>query len=669
MSYKKGYIADTIHGNVELTSFERKVMSHVTFNRLHDVYQNSTVYLTFPSNRTKRFEHSIGTMKICNDMFCMAVKNSETDVRNEFFSLFEKSLIDMLKSIKDVKYNQYEKKIGGRIKKIVIESVPESLDKSLSSLAYSYYNEKDNTFIVILQAVRLAALLHDVGHPPYSHITEYALMDIKKLYEDSVSTDRIKEFNEITQLFLNGNGKKLHEQMGDEIVDIILSDSIKEINHDTANENPEVLKDQTFQILVKETVSNILNNVKPFDILHRIIDGTLDGDRLDYVTRDVLNSGLKKGKIEYDRLCSSMVLCKINNDFWFCPNIKALNTVEDYLNRRWDLYKSIIFHHRVIKTDYLLQNIIKQISIKYLEQTIEGEKQKEYSDLLPSDISGLWKALKKSTNIERSYAISQWDDSWLTTVLKKHYFNDFIGKKDILSCQLSEFLTNRKYYFSVIKRLEDFLVIDNAIAERVNCYSDEIKSKITCLRDLSSKFSKMQKEEENEVKTITIDPFLEDIEKTLILSGKVGKENIFQGLIFSHIKNLYIKDDVENFLVEIFEQSKNILSENFVKDIMFVVKKYDIGLKKPLYLYNSYTKKYVSIHDVSSISKILQLNYDTFPQFFIYILKNEKYKEENIDVNAFLKNIGLGIADKFRDEIVLSKLDKSIDQYKDLMGE
>ena len=77
---KQGLIADNIHGSIELTDFERKIMSHVTFNRLHDVYQNSTVYLTFPCNRTKRFENSIGTMKLCSDIFCSAVWNTEPQI-------------------------------------------------------------------------------------------------------------------------------------------------------------------------------------------------------------------------------------------------------------------------------------------------------------------------------------------------------------------------------------------------------------------------------------------------------------------------------------------------------------------------------------------------------------------------------------------------------------
>ena len=55
---------------------KEKIISSIGFNRLHDVYQNSTVYLTFPTNRTKRFEHSLGTMKLCSDMLYHATLNT-----------------------------------------------------------------------------------------------------------------------------------------------------------------------------------------------------------------------------------------------------------------------------------------------------------------------------------------------------------------------------------------------------------------------------------------------------------------------------------------------------------------------------------------------------------------------------------------------------------------
>ncbi len=70
------YINDSLHGLIRLSEFEKEIVSSVGFNRLHDIYQNSTVYLTYPSNRTKRFEHSIGTMKLCSDMFYSSVSNS-----------------------------------------------------------------------------------------------------------------------------------------------------------------------------------------------------------------------------------------------------------------------------------------------------------------------------------------------------------------------------------------------------------------------------------------------------------------------------------------------------------------------------------------------------------------------------------------------------------------
>lgn len=63
------YISDSIHGLTQLSGYEKKIIASVGFNRLHDVYQNSTVYLTYPSNRTKRFEHSIGTMGFVQKCF------------------------------------------------------------------------------------------------------------------------------------------------------------------------------------------------------------------------------------------------------------------------------------------------------------------------------------------------------------------------------------------------------------------------------------------------------------------------------------------------------------------------------------------------------------------------------------------------------------------------
>lgn len=276
----------------------------MTFNRLHDVYQNSTVYLTFPCNRTKRFEHSLGTMKLCNDIFISALNNSESKLRGQFLNFYSVKLKNILEEIKLQKYKEYGNLLGGRVRKIQTDDLPPVEQKF-----FLYHSDEVNqyytTYFILTQAIRISALLHDIGHPPYSHITEFALEKVRNSCEKFTKTKRIEDFNNIMNSFFGEDGKKLHEK--------------------------------------------ILTNEPPFKSLHRIVDGTLDGDRLDYVTCDALNSGLDRGKIEYDRLCNTMVLAKYEDEYWICPDIKALNTIEDYLDRRWNVYKNIIYHHRVIK--------------------------------------------------------------------------------------------------------------------------------------------------------------------------------------------------------------------------------------------------------------------------------------------------------------------------------
>ena len=77
MEDRKSLIADTMHGSIALSKFEKDIMNTTLFNRLHDIYQNSTAYLTFPANRTKRMEHSFGCMYLCGNIFYSSLCNAE----------------------------------------------------------------------------------------------------------------------------------------------------------------------------------------------------------------------------------------------------------------------------------------------------------------------------------------------------------------------------------------------------------------------------------------------------------------------------------------------------------------------------------------------------------------------------------------------------------------
>ncbi|MEG2138004.1 MAG: hypothetical protein RRY64_05000, partial [Oscillospiraceae bacterium] len=86
MDKKLRQVTDNIHGTIYLSELESRMMSTPFFYRLNDIYQSSTVYLTFPTNRTKRYEHCLGTLELASKMLFSATANAPQKVRTSFLS-------------------------------------------------------------------------------------------------------------------------------------------------------------------------------------------------------------------------------------------------------------------------------------------------------------------------------------------------------------------------------------------------------------------------------------------------------------------------------------------------------------------------------------------------------------------------------------------------------
>lgn len=605
MQNRQIYIADTNHGTILLSDCEKEVISTKLFNRLHHISQNSTVYLTFPTNRTKRFEHSIGTMKLCGDIFYNAICNTSDSLIEELFKNIKKIIHNIVDNeiLKDD--DKYRVIIGDSNLRNKGEKL-KSLEKySLNNIFYNRFipqnlqEEYKLLYAIVFQAIRLCGLLHDIGHPPFSHVTEYSILEIYRSLQEKKEcslTQREKQYLEIIKDYDSGDGNfQLHEKMGIKMTNKLFSQIIFSDNMENGKLSFE---EKWFKIVVFELVKLIFLEKEGLESLHNIISGTIDGDRLDYVNRDIENSGIDNGKIEYNRLIGSCKFRKVkigdSEKVEVVYDSKTINTIEDFFMKRWYLYKNIISHHRVSKTDTILQNCVEIIIKNYLSDQAPAVDTDNF--ILPDDISGLWLAIRFAHSNEEYFdSLIQWDDNWLITVLKKHYFRDYYKKTESVSYMLEEFLSNQKNYYSLIKNNNDFKFFSSAFEEKIDF--DDIKS-TPQYKKIEEKYSKNYKNRAMHIIFAYLDSTLD-------------KKIDIKRVMDEFIKSEY-RDEVEDYFV--------------------VFKKIKTGLDKDPIIY-SFENEF-SLSELSNIRAILEVERSNYPYFYVYF----KTKNEKILDNAFRKD-------------------------------
>jgi HD superfamily phosphohydrolase len=148
--------------------------------------------------------------------------------------------------------------------------------------------------------VPIAALLHDVGHPPFSHMFETP---------------------EVFATFAH------HEEWGLRIMT-----------------DPECDLSQVLSLLLGESLPRLIAIMdgtveKPF--LHEIVSSQLDVDRLDYLLRDQSCTGADVGGFDHERLLRSL---GVSEDGHLVVGLDSVGAVEAYLVTRWHMYQLVYFH-------------------------------------------------------------------------------------------------------------------------------------------------------------------------------------------------------------------------------------------------------------------------------------------------------------------------------------
>lgn len=444
-------INDTIYNHIEYTKLEDKILQTKIVNRLQFITQNALAYFSYPSITTKRFIHSLGTMHLASFMFKNALLNADKKTKNDFLSSLKKVIISIIK----------EENL-----KVSIDDMEYFDNKALYQFTIPTKSKAQRaTYTIFLQTLRIVALLHDVGHLPFSHQVEYALKKVyDKIKEKEQNLEAICEkelkFKNNYEEITNNNKEVLHEAIGENLLKLLFDYELDElISKSYEKEYLKLIKRLAILILEEQVFEGF-----DFKVLHEFVSSTVDADRLDYINRDMLASGYITGPNDHIRITKQAVLVEKKDIFYLSFYDMSLIDIEHMLEMRFNLYKKVIFNHGIAKTDTLLESVVQYLSDKYFEN-------EEHEEKLSNSISMLWN-FKNENRQKELDTISMLDENWLISLFKNRYFD--IKDKNILSKEdmkymycFEEVLFGKRRFRSPWKNLNEFYkVLDFTTVER-----------------------------------------------------------------------------------------------------------------------------------------------------------------------------------------------------------
>jgi uncharacterized protein len=239
-------------------------------------------------------------------------------------------------------------------------------------LTKGYLDDED-----LVQELRLAALLHDIGHGPFSHL-----------------------FEEV----LEASCKRSHEDMGRKIISHSeVSDIVRKYGYNSSD-------------ICKLSFGE--SNVKFFN---EIIAGGLSADSMDYLSRDGFFTGVEYGKIDYHRLISSF---EIVSNGHLAINRSALYSFESMLISRYEMFKAVYFHKTVRSAEVML---LHSMTLADKEMGLTDTSLKNFLDLTDEATLERICSLQNGNKIAVKLAID-----YKSRKLLKCVYEKFLHKRDKL---------------------------------------------------------------------------------------------------------------------------------------------------------------------------------------------------------------------------------------------
>ncbi|HEY8278400.1 MAG TPA: HD domain-containing protein [Bdellovibrionota bacterium] len=274
-------VRDVIHGPIELYPWEMEIVDSVAFQRLRNVKQLGFSEFAYPCAVHNRYIHSIGACHLAGVAF-------QAIFKKHFFSSQEV-------------YHHY------------------------------YY------------LARVSALLHDIGHGPFSHAIEGAMPAAARL---SLPNDVLGK---------DGKRQANHEDYSLKIILGSSLTSVLEKNYSRFGITPWTVA-CVMNLSLKEKDSFFQDRGVSFrKVLHQIISSEMDADRMDYLQRDSYYTGVSYGKFDANWLLTNLGVYIEKKTAHMALNERALYTFEDFLLSRYHMFLMVYLHHKSVCYEKMME--------------------------------------------------------------------------------------------------------------------------------------------------------------------------------------------------------------------------------------------------------------------------------------------------------------------------
>ena len=269
-------------------------------------------------------------------------------------------------------------------------------------------------------AVRVAALLHDIGHGPFSHVIESIL-----------------DFH--------------HE---DFTIEAVLSDET-DVGRQLNRFSPQ---------LATNVAAIIRGDFRPL-ALAQLVSSQLDVDRMDYLLRDSLMTGAKYGIYDLEWIIKSIEINEADDHLYV--SAPGLYAVEDYLQARYYMYRQVYFHRTLRSAEAVLRMLLRRALQVFkdggdvwcatdtpMEKILAGEKLnlREHLELDDNDIM---------------FSIKRWQHAGDTIVadLAKRFLSRQLFKAfdlDMPEADRAEFITESRKIVAAAGFEPDYYFVEDA---------------------------------------------------------------------------------------------------------------------------------------------------------------------------------------------------------------